>query len=207
TLAPLSVHLSDLSLTTPLHVEMSATTSGTPAATVHVRGTLGPLGDPPFAADVPIDQRVTLKGGAVEVSDLAVSGRVRRTESGAPIASLHLAAPSLRASGVEVTALDLTAGEHDGTAVLDRLAFSVFGGTVEGKGRVDHSGTSPAFTLETKVRNVDVAQALAVRAPDMGGRFEGRLDADSSIAGTAGDDAVVRRTLTGTGAAHIRNAK
>ena len=204
TIAPLSVRFSDLSLTTPMHVEIDATTSGTAPTTVRIRGTVGPVGDPPFSSDVPIEQRVAVHGGAFEVGDLAITGRMRRAESGAPIASLTLTAPKASAPGVVVEELTASATESDGVATLDQLAFKVFGGTVEGKGRIDHTGPNPACAFETTVRNMDVSQALAARAPDLAARFEGRLDGEWSLGASAGDEALVRRTLAGKGHTVIR---
>src|SRR5262245_36664748 len=95
TITPLHVRLSDLSLTTPMRVEVEATTVGTPASTFRLHGTVGPIGDPPFSTDVPIEHHVAVKTEAFQVTDLTVTGRVRRTESGTPIANVRLMAPSL----------------------------------------------------------------------------------------------------------------
>ena len=205
TIEPLDLHVSDLSLTDAVHVELDATATGATPTTVRVRGTLGPIGDPPFAGDVPIEQHVAIHGAGVDVTGLAVTGRVRRSERGTPIASVRIAAPALRAGGVDLAGLDVTASEQDRVATLERMAFQVFGGTVEASGRVDHSGATPAFSAETRIRGVDVSQALAARQSDLATRFHGRLEADCSVSGSAGDDAVVRRTLEAKGHAAVRD--
>ena len=207
TVEPLNVRLSDLSLTTPMRVEIDATTTGKSPATFRMRGTMGPLGDPPFAADVPIEQHVALKSDQVEVADMTVTGRLRRTQAGTPIASLRMAAPSIRASGIEVSRFEATVGEQDGVATLERLAFQVFGGTIEGKGRVDHTGASPRFAFESNLRGLNVSQALATRAPDLAHRFAGRLDGTVSMSGTAGDETMIRRSLAGTGRVVVREGR
>ena len=207
TIAPLNVKLSDLSLTTPMRMEIDATTLGTPPATFRLRGTVGPIGDPPFAADVPIEHHIAIRSGGFEVADLTITGRVRRMESGAPDATVRIAAPAMRAGTVELSGVDVTATERDGIATLERLAFRVFGGTIEGKGRVDHKAATPAFAFETAVHGLDVSQAMAARVPDMAGRFEGRLEGNVVVSGSAGDEAVVRRTLTGKGRVIVRDGR
>jgi hypothetical protein len=207
TIAPLDVRLSDLSLTDAMRIEIDAEATGAATGTVRVRGTVGPIGDPPFAAEVPVEQHVTIHGTTIDVADLAVTGRLRRTERGTPIATLRITAPALSAGDVELSALEVTATERDGVATLERMAFGVFGGTVVGNARVDHTGATPTFAAETHVRGVDVARALAVRSPDLAARFEGRLDADCAVSGSTGDEAIVRRTLTGMGHAAVRNGR
>jgi AsmA protein len=207
TITPLNVRLSDLSLTTPMRMEIEATASGKSSTTVRIRGTVGPIGDPPFAADVPIEQHVAVAGGAVEVADLTITGSVRRPPTGRPAANVHVAAASVRTPAVELTNLDVVVAERDGVAMLDRLAFGVFGGTIAGRARVDHSRTPPAFLFETTVRDMDVSQAMAKRAPAMAARFQGRLDADCSIGGTGSDETTVRRTLLGKGHVVIRDGR
>jgi uncharacterized protein involved in outer membrane biogenesis len=204
---PLDIRVSDLSLTDAMRVEIDAESVGATPTTVRVRGTVGPVGDPPFATDVPIEQHVAVHGPALDVADLALTGRVRRDETGTAIAGLRISAPTLRAGGVDLAAVDLIASERDGVATLERMAFGVFGGSVQGNGRVDHSGATPAFAAEMHVRGVDVSQALAARESDLAARFEGHLDADCSVSGNAGDDAVVRRTLKAMGHAAIRNGR
>jgi AsmA protein len=204
---PLDVRVFDLSLTDVMRVEIDGEAAGATPTTASVRGTVGPVGDPPFAADVPIEQHVAIHGPALDVADLVVTGRVRRGEDGAPIAGLRIAAPMLRARGVDLTTIDLVASEREGVATLERMAFGVFGGTVQGNGRVDHSGATPTFAAEAHVRGVDVSRALAARESDLAARFEGHLDADCSVSGNAGDDAVVRRTLRALGHAAVRNGR
>jgi AsmA protein len=207
TIAPLDVRVFDLSLTNAMRVEVDAETAGEAPATVRIRGSVGPVGDPPFAGEVPIEQHVTVHAASLDVADLTVTGRLRRGERGTPIASLRIVAPALRVGDVDLAALDLTANERDGIATLDRLRFQVFGGTVEGSGRVDRSGATPAFAAEAHVHGVDVAQALAARASELAARVEGRLDADASVSGSAGDEAIVRRTLAATGHAVVHDGR
>jgi hypothetical protein len=207
TLAPVGIRLSDLSLTDAMRMAVDVTIAGASPARLRVHGTIGPIGDPPFAADVPIEQHVAFESATVSFADLLVTGRVRRTERGTPVAGLQVAAPRIRSGDVELTDLAVTASENDGVATLDRLAFVVFGGRIEGAGRVDHSGANPLFAMETHVRGVDVSQALATRAPDMAAKFQGRLDADARISGTGGAEADVRRALAGTGHAAVRDGR
>ena len=207
TITPLNVRLSDLSFTTPMRMEIDATASGAAPTTVRIRGTIGPIGDPPFATDVPIEQHVAVESPAVEVADMTITGSVRRPPTGRPAANVHVSAPALRTPDVELTNLDVVVAERDGIAVLERLAFGIFAGTIAGKGRIDHSRTPPAFLFETTVRGMDVSQAMKKRAPATAERFQGRLDADWSVAGTGGDEATVRRTLLGTGHVSIRDGR
>jgi hypothetical protein len=205
TISPLDVHLSDVSVTSPMRIEVDATVYGVPATTVRVRGTVGPVGDPPFAADVPIEQHVGVHGEHLEVKNLTITGTVRRGEAGLPIGNLHVAAPALRGGGVDVADLDVVLHARDGVASLERLSLAVFGGTVTGKGRVEHAGPTPGFAVEAAVRGMDVSQALAVRVPDTAARFHGRLDADWSGEARHGDGALVRKTLAGTGHVVVRD--
>jgi hypothetical protein len=204
TIAPLSVRLSDLALATPMHLALEAGIDGT---VVRLDGTLGPVGDPPFAGEVPLEQRVSVRGGALEVSDLLLSGRLRREGDGSPTVSLRATAPRLRAAGTEITGLELAVVDRARVATLERVALGVFGGTVAGHGRIDHAASPPRYAIETTVRDMDVSAALAPRVPELAARFEGRLDADWSIAGNAGDEATIRRTLTGTGRAVVRHGR
>lgn len=205
TIAPLDVHLSDLSVTEPMRVQIDATVGGVAPGTVRVRGTIGPVGDPPFASDVPIEQHVAVHVAPLDVADLAITGRLRRAESGAPIASLRVAAPALSADGTELTALEMTGTERDGVATLERMAFRVFGGSVEGGGRVEHAGPTPSFAADLHVRDVDVALALAARQSELATRVQGRLDADCTVSGSAGPAEVVRGSIVAAGHAAVRN--
>jgi hypothetical protein len=100
---------------------------------------------------------------------------------------------------VDVTGLEVDVAEANGTAVLEKLGLGVFGGTIAGSGRVEHGRAPATFSCETAVRGVDMTQVIAAHAPDMASRFGGRLDADWSIAGAAGDEPVVRKSLAGRG--------
>ncbi len=195
---PLDVRLSDLSLTTPVQVEIDATTKSEPPTTLRIHGTMGPVGESPFAADVPIDQHVRLRSAGLEIDDLAIGGSFRRTPAGTPVASVRVTAPQIRAGGVVVSNLDVRVAEVDGTATLEKLGFGVFDGTIAGSGKVVHTG-APAFSFDTAVRGVDVSKALATRSPEVAERFTGRLDGDLTLGGTGGDEAAVRRSLTGKG--------
>jgi len=207
TITPVSVRLSDLSLSTPMRIEVDAVTTDEPPSTFRLRGVMGPIGESPFAADVPIEQRIVIETPALVIPELSVIGTVRRTPAGAPIAAVRVKAPSVNAGGVELTGLECAGTEHDGVAALDRLAFTVFGGTIEAKGRVDHTGDGPAFSFQSTVRGLDVAQALAARVPEMAERFDGRLDGDLTVSGKTGDATAVRRSLAGVGHIAIRDGR
>jgi hypothetical protein len=207
TITPVSVRLSDLSLTTPMRIEVDAVTADTPPSTFRLRGAMGPIGESPFAADVPIEQRIAIETPALVIPELTVTGTVRRTPAGEPIAAVQLKAPSVHADDLELTDLECTATERDGVAMLDRLAFAVFGGAIDAKGRVDHTGDAPSFSFQSTVRGLNMAQALAARVPEMAERFEGRLDGDLTVSGRTGDAATVRRSLAGVGHVAIRDGR
>lgn len=201
---PLDVRLSDLSLTTPVRVEIEATTKSQPPTSLRIRGTMGPVGESPFAADVPIEQHVRLRSAGLAIDDLTVSGTFRRTPAGTPIAHVRVTAPEVHAGDVVVSNIEVTAAEQDGIATLEKLAFGIFDGTISGKGKVAHTG-APEFSFENAVRGVDISKALAGRSPEMAERFTGRVDADVSIAGGGADAAAVRRSLTGAGKVVVRD--
>jgi hypothetical protein len=207
TITPVSVRLSDLSLTTPMRIEVDAVTTDTPPSTFRLRGAMGPVGESPFAADVPIEQRIAIETPALVIPELHVTGTVRRTPTGEPIAAVQVKAPSLHADGVELTRFECAGSEQDGVAPLDRLAFTVFGGAIEAKGRVDHTGDAPSFSFQGTVRGLDVTQALAARVPEMAERFDGRLDAGLTVSGRTGDAVTVRRSLAGVGNVAIRDGR
>jgi AsmA-like protein len=198
-IAPLDVTLSDLSLATPMTIRAAATVAGDVPTQIAVHGSIGPIGDPPLAADVPLDLHVSVRGPAITLPEATVSGQARRDAAGRPFASLRVGAPRIESGGAVVEELHMDCTERERVASLDHLGFRLLGGTVEGTGRVEHGGDPPRFTFTTAVRGVDLEQALALRDPDAARRITGRLDADWSFAGTAGDDAAVRRSLTGTG--------
>jgi hypothetical protein len=205
TIAPLDVHLSDLSLGAPMRIDVRATIAGTSPTVVHTRGTLGPIGETPFAADVPIDQHVTVRGGTIDVADLAVAGRVRRDATGKPVANVRLTAPSLHAGDVEMTAVDVALTEADGVTVLESLSLTLLGGTVTGSGHVEHVRSPAAIHVQAGCRGLDMTQLLSLRAGDMASRFAGTLDADWTIDARAGDEAAVRRSLAGSGRVAIHD--
>ena len=205
TIAPLDLHLSDLSLTTPVRIDLRTTVAGTSPTIVHTRGTIGPVGEVPFATDVPIEQHVTVRSGVVDVADLAVSGQVRRDGAGRPIATLRLATPALRAGDVDVTAVEVALAEANGAAQLQKLTLDLLGGTITGTARVEHVRTPSVFGMQTSVRGMDLTQVIALRTPDTASRFAGRLDVDWTLTGSAGDEAAVRRSLAGNGRVVIRD--
>jgi uncharacterized protein involved in outer membrane biogenesis len=84
---------------------------------------------------------------------------------------------------MELSGVECRGTERDGVATLDRLAFGAFGGAIQAKGRVDHTGDVPAFSFQGTVRALDVGQALAARVPEMAERFDGRLDGDLTVSG------------------------
>lgn len=200
---PLDVRLSDLSLTTPIHVEGEATTKSEPPTIIRIHGNVGPIGDSPFATDVPIEHHVRLRSAGLTIDDLAVTGTIRRAPAGTPIAHVHVSAPEVRSADVTIANLEVSLAEEDGAATLEKLAFGVFDGTIVGRGRVVHVG-APTFSFESVVRGVDVSKALQARAPETAERFTGRLDADLSVSGAGGDAAAMRRSLTGKGRVVVR---
>jgi hypothetical protein len=207
TITPVSVRLSDLSLTTPMRIEVDAVTTGAPPSTFRLRGAMGPVGESPFAADVPIEQRIAIETPGLVIPELMVTGTVRRMPTGEPIAAVRAKAASVRVGGFELTGVECAGAEREGVAALDRLTFGVFGGTIDAKGRVDHTGDAPSFSFQSTVRGLDMAQALAARVPEMAERFDGRLDGDLTVSGKTGDSATVRRSLAGVGHVAIRDGR
>ena len=207
TITPVSVRLSDLSLTTPMRIEVDAVTTDTPPSAFRLRGAMGPIGESPFAADVPIEQRIAIETPALVIPELTVTGTVRRTPTGEPIAAVRMKAATVEVDDLELTGLECAGTERDGVATLDRLAFTAFGGAIDAKGHVDHTGDAPSFSFQTTVRGLDMAQALAARVPEMAERFQGRLDGDLTMSGTTGDAATVRRSLAGVGHVAIRDGR
>src|SRR5262249_13617479 len=141
------------------------------------------------------------------IPELTVTGTVRRTPTGEPIAAVRMKAPTVEVEELALTGMECAGTEQDGVATLDRLAFTVFGGAIEAKGRVDHTGAAPSFSVETAVRGLDMAQALAARVPEMAERFGGGLDGDLTLSGKAGDAPTVRRSLAGVGHVAIRDGR
>ncbi|HXJ33529.1 MAG TPA: AsmA-like C-terminal region-containing protein [Candidatus Eisenbacteria bacterium] len=205
TIAPLHLALSDVGQTTPVRVELEATLQGEPATRVRLTGEVGPVGEPPFARDVPVETHLAVHGPLLEVADLLTTGTVRRDDAGRPVASVRVRAAALEANGVALGNLELDASEQERVATIERLAVQLFGGAVEGHGRIDYRSGAPTVALEGTAKGLAVEQLLAAGGSPAAARVRGRLDANGSVAATAGDARVVRQTFTADGHAEIRN--
>ncbi len=205
TIAPLHLALSDVSQTTPVRVELEATLHGELPTRVRLTGAVGPVGEPPFARDVPVETHLAVHGPLLEVGDLVMTGTVRRDDAGRPVASVRVRAAALEANGVALANLELDASEQERVATIDRLAVELFGGRVEGRGRVDYRSGDPTVAFEGTAKGLAVEHVLAAGGSPAAARVRGRLDANGSVAATAGDAKVVRQTLTANGHAEIRD--
>lgn len=82
---------------------------------------------------------------------------------------------------------------------LDGRGTELFGGTVEGRVRVElQDPKHPRFTLDGTARGVALGPLLAARDSRLAPHLGGRLDADVSLAGSGARRRAVWRSLTGT---------
>jgi hypothetical protein len=147
TITPVSVRLSDLSLTTPMRVEVDAVTTDTSPRRSGCAAR--------WARSASRRSRRTSRSSSGSrsrrrrsvIPELTVTGTVRRTPAGEPIAAVQVKAPSVHADDLELTGFECAGTERDGVATLDRLAFTVFGGAIAAKGRVDHTGDAPVVLV------------------------------------------------------------
>jgi hypothetical protein len=203
--APIDLEVSDLGPTTVMQTDLSATLAGDAPTTLHVHGRIGPVGDPPFAADVPLDVRVGVHGPAVETTGVIITGSAHRDAAGRMAGRLQVHGSTLRAGAVTATDFSADAVEKDGVATLERLVVHVFDGAVEGHGQLDHRAEPPAAQLDGTFRGLDVEQLLAAGNPGAPARVRGRLDANGSVSASLGDGPTVRHTLQANGHGEVHD--
>ncbi len=94
----------------------------------------------------------------------------------------------------------------DRLLTVDGKSADVFGGTVEGTGRIELADPrQPRFATTATVRGVALAPLLAARESPLASHLEGRLDADVALAGSGARRRAVRRSLTGTARIDVRD--
>ena len=89
---------------------------------------------------------------------------------------------------------------------VDGKSADVFGGTVEGTGRLALTDPKlPHVALEGSARGVALQPLLAARNSPAAEHIAGRLDADVSLTATGARRRAVRRSLTGTARIDVRD--
>lgn len=91
---------------------------------------------------------------------------------------------------------------YTNTIELDSYAFSLYGGTVQGKAALAYAASRMPAVVTTKVRGVDLGRVVKAAAPQAR-RITGTLDADLRLATALGGDPMA--ALTGGGTFTVRN--
>src|SRR5262249_29834730 len=94
----------------------------------------------------------------------------------------------------------------DRTLTVDGKSAETFGGTVEGRGRMElEDPKHPRFTVDGTARDVALAPFLAARGSRLTSHIEGRLDADVSLAGAGTRRRALHRSLAGAARIDVRD--
>ncbi|RMF22721.1 MAG: AsmA family protein [Deltaproteobacteria bacterium] len=146
-------------------------------------------------------------GGAPErltLRDASLTGIVNIPAEGPLRMRARLAAASGKAAGVPFGATTAMLRLEGKRLIVNPLAGGLLGGSLLAEGVYDWSqGGAAAFNLQAKGGGIDLtALAEALGATP---RLEGSLDADVTLAGTAGPWEQSRETLVGGGALTIRD--
>jgi AsmA protein len=89
---------------------------------------------------------------------------------------------------------------------VERASAQVFGGAVDGTGRVDlQDRHRPRFAIEGTAHDVALGALLAARRSELADHVDGRLDAAASLTAAGKGPVAVRRSLDGTIRLEVRD--
>jgi AsmA protein len=158
-----------------------------------------------FTTRVPeLDLRKLGYGGegvrAAEVMlGLEVKGTGELADAG-PQARVGVRSPKGTVRDVAYETLEADAALAGQMVTLERLRVGALGGAYEGSGTVDlRDANRPRFDTRSTVRGMTMRELLTHGFPAAEGRFDGRLDANLTLAGAGRDIEAVKPTLRGQG--------
>jgi hypothetical protein len=170
----------------------TADVGGTIEAHLTVQGALHAQPPPAVAGTIALaNVRGRRQPDRVGLSELNTTVTIADGVARMPPSRFRVGAAAVEAGG------DFRLGERVLTA--DGRATEVFGGTVQGRVRVElQDPKHPRFAVDGTARGMALAPLLGARESPLAAHVEGRLDADVSLAGAGARRRAVRRSLTGT---------
>jgi uncharacterized protein involved in outer membrane biogenesis len=107
---------------------------------------------------------------------------------------------------VDYQGLAVKGALRDRIATVERLHLGAFGGTYDGSGRFDLTDAArPTFDTRSTIRDMVLAELLAMQAPSAAGLIGGRLETVLTLAGAGSAWPALRRTLRGQGRVDVRD--
>jgi uncharacterized protein involved in outer membrane biogenesis len=95
---------------------------------------------------------------------------------------------------------------RDRVATVERLHLGAFGGTYDGSGRFDLTDAArPTFDTRSTIRDMALAELLAMQAPSAAGLIGGRLETNLTLAGAGAAWPAIERSLHGQGRVDVRD--
>lgn len=164
-----------------------------------------PPAAPLATCQVALPALVAPEFGALALRDAALEVRVRPLDP-APALSGTLRAASGEALGAAFRDLAAEAALSGDRLDVSSFAVALFDGALRGTGHCALAAqTAPACEVDATASGVRLGPLLASQGTASAERVDGVLDASSRLTFTAGDRAVVRRSLRGGGPLRVRN--
>lgn len=113
----------------------------------------------------------------------------------------HLAADTVRASGIEMDQLDIHIQNDQGKIVLDSVQAQLYEGTLDAKGELDVTRHPAQFRVEKKLTDVN-AHDLLNAAADID-YLEGRADLTFNLTGTGLTAEAIKQSVQGEAALKV----
>jgi uncharacterized protein involved in outer membrane biogenesis len=177
----------------------AADLGGTFEAQLAVQGPWRLQPPPAIAGTVALsDVRVRRHADRVGLSGLTTTVTVADGVARMPATRFQVGSSSVEATGAFQIAERLLS--------IDGKSADVFGGTVEGTGRLELADPKlPRVALDGSVRGVALGPLLAARESPAAAHVAGRLDADVSLTAAGARRRAVRRSLAGTARIDVRD--
>ncbi len=172
---------------------------GTAEAHLTVRGELAGKPLPAVGGTVALaDVHGRRRPGEPEVSNLTTALAVGDGLVRMPASAFRIGDARVEAGGTFAMAERLL--------TVERASAQVFGGAMEGTGRVDlRDRHRPRFAIEGTAHDVALGTLLAARGSELAGHVDGRLDAAAALTATGKGAVAVRRSLDGTIRLEVRD--
>lgn len=134
--------------------------------------------------------------------DVKIEGRI--WQEGKKIKHVGTASsPSGLVANVDYRNMTASIASDDDKVVIEKFSADALGGKLEGSGTFEPKKQPPKFTLETRVRQVNLAEYFKYKVKSVPKFIEGRIDLDLGLAGAGKEWKEISRTLSGEGGALV----
>jgi len=133
---------------------------------------------------------------------LAVKYQRDATKEAASIVSGQLQADQVRIEEYELAKVTVDMSYSAPKLILSRTQATIFGGTVDGKGRIDFAGAEPSYQLDLSTKNIKLQQI-----GDVGSMMDGLANGNIQVNGRGFKESELKANMKGKGKFSVQKIK